>query len=189
VIESGREVLTQPVVQEVATLNAELAALGLASAVIDEDSGYLWVSIDEVLRYRARPALDSTLAVLTRPLGLNSIPTFLPGVAHVLLVFRDETGSKRQQFLYPAAKEPGNLYEFFVNIPTITSVTFYNNGQIVVSDGESVWKGLLAYEVVADGVATGGIQFTAIADQNGDGIGDFEVVYGDGARQVIYQVP
>lgn len=189
IIASGRQILTQPLVQASATLNMELATLGFTTVVIDEENGHLWVAANQTTGFSARPAVTSTLAPLTRPLGLNSIPSSLPGVARILFVFRDKTGSKREQFLYPTAKAPLSLYEFFMNIPTVVSVVFQNNGQLIVTNGETTWKGLFAYAVTQTGGATGGIQFTTVSDQNGDELEDFEVVYRNGEKQIIYQVP
>lgn len=189
ITESGREIHTLPWVQESERLNGELGNLGLKPVSVDESSGNLWVGTDTPVGFSARPAQESTLAVLTRPLGLNSIPTSLPGVSNVLWVFRDTSGRKRQQFLYPAAVEPQGLVAFLLNIPAVTAVTLHQDGQITVSSQGNVWRGLFAYTVQASGVASGGIQLTAISDQNGDQLADFEVIYSQGAQQIIYQVP
>lgn len=186
---SGQQVRTQPLVQDLAALQIALRALGLPG-VLEEGNGNLTIPLSTTLSYSARPALESNFTWLTMPLGVQTIPTSLPGVIKVVFIFRDETGNKRQQYIYPAAKEPQTLYTFFTNAPGVSSVVLNNDGSIAVTGSGNInFRGIFDYAVVAGEVPTGGIQFTEVPDVNGDGIKDYTVTYGNGKRQVIYRLP
>jgi len=184
---AGQQVRVQPLVQDLTGLQTVLRSVGLAG-VLAEGNGNLTIPFNASLSYSARPEVESNFAWLTMPLGLHPVPTSLPGVVSLMYVFRDETGNKRQQFIYPAAKEPQNLYTFFSNMPGITRVVFDDKG-MVTADGKDGFRGIFDYAVTTGQVPTGGIQFTRVPDINGDQVEDFAVTYGNGSRQVIYQVP
>ena len=188
VTNSGLQALTQPVVQAMNVLKAAVSNLGTTN-VITETNGNLSLPVSTTRSFSARPALESTPTWLAMPLGLNTVPTSLPGVLTTMLVFRDETGTKRQQLIYPAAKYPENLYQFFARQPDVKTVTFDNDGTVLVVGGSFNLHGIFDYVVTNTGVPTGGIQFSSTKDVNGDGIADFAVVYANGERQVIYQMP
>ncbi|MDY6992210.1 MAG: beta-propeller fold lactonase family protein, partial [Pseudomonadota bacterium] len=188
VTETGQQVHAQPAVQNLAALEAALEDNGL-SGVIVEGHGNLMVPVDKQFSYSARPDLESRIAWITLPFGIHSVPAQLANVSTVLLVFRDELGLKRQQLIYPAAKDPQSLYTFFAHIPSLEFLLFDNDGTVTVRSREINFKGIFAYGVEAGHVATGGIQFSETTDRNGDGINDFVVTYADGERQVIYQMP
>jgi uncharacterized repeat protein (TIGR01451 family) len=188
ITDSGLQALTQPVVQAMNVLKAAISGLG-TTTVITEPNGNLSLPVSTTRSFSARPALESTPTWLAMPLGLNTVPTSLPGVLTTMLVFRDETGTKRQQLIYPAAKYPDNLYQFFAHQPDVKTVTFDNDGTVLVVGGGFNLHGIFDYVVTNTGVPTGGIQFSSIKDVNGDGIDDFAVVYANGERQVIYQMP
>ena len=185
---TGLQIFTQPLVQDIAALEAYLHSFGL-STVIVEENGNLTLPVNDTLSYTARPDLESSLSWLAMPLGLHPVPTSLPGVLMTMLVFRDEVGNKRQQIIYPTAKYPNKLYNFFTNMPTVESVKLENNGTISVKIRGLMVKGIFDYAVKVGGIPTGGIQFTTVPDINGDGIDDFKIVYGNGETQVIYQTP
>ncbi len=184
----GLQALTQPVVQEMTTLKNAVRGLGITT-VVTEPNGNLSLPVTTTRSFNARPALKSTPTWLAMPLGLNTVPTSLPGVLTTMLVFRDETGTKRQQLIYPAAKYPDNLYQFFARQPSVETVTFDNDGTVLVKGGSFNLHGIFDYVVTNTGTPTGGIQFSSTKDVNGDGIDDFAVVYANGERQVIYQIP
>jgi uncharacterized repeat protein (TIGR01451 family) len=185
---SGLQALTQPVVQEMTTLKNAIRGLGITT-VVTESNGNLSLPVTTTRSFNARPALKSTPTWLAMPMGLNTVPTSLPGVLTTMLVFRDETGTKRQQLIYPAAKYPENLYQFFARQPSVETVTFDNDGTVLVRGGSFNLHGIFDYVVTNTGTPTGGIQFSSTTDVNGDGITDFVVIYANGERQVIYQIP
>ncbi|BAP54557.1 conserved repeat protein [Thioploca ingrica] len=185
---SGLQALTQPIVQEMTSLKNAVRGLGITT-IVTESNGNLSLPVTTTRSFNARPALRSTPTWLAMPLGLNTVPTSLPGVLTTMLVFRDETGTKRQQLIYPAAKYPDNLYQFFARQPSVETVTFDNDGTVLVRGGSFNLHGIFDYVVTNTGTPTGGIQFSSTTDINGDGITDFAVIYANGERQVIYQIP
>lgn len=189
VTESGQQVRTQPLVQDLKGFQATLRATGLQGVIV-EGNGNLTIPSSPTLSFSARPDLESDFTWLTMQGGLHTVPTALPGVVSFAFVFRDETGNKRQQLIYPAAKEPQNLYTFLANIPGVKQVVFDNDGSFTVQMSNGVvFRGIFDYAVQVGQTATGGIQMTEIPDENGDGISDYAVTYGNGNRQVIYRLP
>ncbi len=189
VTDSGQQIRTQPLVQDLLSLQTAIRSMGLQGVLV-EGNGNLTIAASATLSYSARPALESTLTWLTMPTGLQVVPTSLPGVINVILVFRDEMGNKRQQLIYPAALDPQNLYTFFANAPGVSAVTLNNDGTIaVLGTGPIQFRGMFDYAVQTGDLPTGGIQFTEVPDVNGDGITDYLVSDGNGRRQVIYRLP
>jgi hypothetical protein len=186
---TGLQLITEPQVQNLDEFSIALQGVGWRLLEV-KTNGDLVVFADSTLRFSARPDLESTVAKLILPLGLNSVPSSLPGVPSVLWIFRDETGIKRQQLIYPAAKDPQGLQNFLKSVPGVESVVLLDDGTIAVSIGEQTVKGLLAYEVVTENeLTTGGLQFFSVPDMNGDHLDDFKVIYGNGESQMIYRLP
>jgi uncharacterized repeat protein (TIGR01451 family) len=187
ITESGLQVLTQPQVQDITALQEALTPLGI-STVISENNGNLTL-VTAGGTASARPDLEATTAAwLSMPLGLQALPTVLPGVLSTMLVFRDETGIKRQQNIYPAAKYPYEILNFLNNLPGITQVALDNNGILTVTGDNLAFRGIFAYGIETD-VATGSLQIIPQPDANDDGIDDITVIYSTGEKQIIYQIP
>ena len=93
-----------------------------------------------------------------------------------------------QQFLYPTAAVPDALRGLSASSQAILS----NDGLVAIpvdtSGGKVVYQGVLDYAVVP-GTGDGSVAFLPIDDRNGDGVNDYEIVYPDGQRQVLYQLP
>jgi len=106
----------------------------------------------------------------------------------VLQIFRDDTGTKRQQWLYPAPKGRF-LANLFQNMPGTQSVSLNNDGTILVTqeNGKKI-HGLLAYQWKG-GTPTGSMQFAQSSDMNGDGLSDYLITYENGETQIMYQLP
>ena len=147
------------------------------------------IPFDDTFSYSARPNTKSTPAWIGMPLGLHFVPTTLPSVLTVMLVFRDELGFKRQQNIYPAAKYPQQLHNFLTTSPGVESVQLDNDGTVTVIGGSNAFVGILDYAVENSAASTGGVQLTEIADLNGDEVDDLMVIYGTGEKQVIYIIP
>ncbi|MDM8567761.1 beta-propeller fold lactonase family protein [Candidatus Halobeggiatoa sp. HSG11] len=178
----------KPLIQDINALEQALQEFGLSSLMV-ADNGDITIPVSESLSYVAAPALKSKTAWMLLPVGFHYILTRLPGVLNVSLVFQDEAGIKYQQDLYPTAKYPEQLEQFFMNMPGNESVTFNDNGTLLIIGNELRFKGIFDYSVVATNTPTGSIQVSYVADLNGDGISDFEVLYGTGEKQIVYQVP
>ncbi len=169
-------------------LYTALQSYGLTDFTV-ADNGDITIPVDNSLSYITTPALKAKTVWMALPVGFHYILTSLPGVLNVSLIFKDEAGIKYQQDLYPTAKYPQELQQFFINMPGNDTVTFYDNGTLLVVVDKFRYKGLFDYAVTASSFPTGSIQLSATDDVNGDGIGDFEILYGTGERQVVYQIP
>ncbi|MCV6637560.1 beta-propeller fold lactonase family protein [Candidatus Albibeggiatoa sp. nov. NOAA] len=183
---SGRQLFTQPAFQDDVAFNAAMTTLFNAQSVIPQlgVAGNISATISETQLIIVRPATLSNVLNLTdtTPLGLTNIGNTLRWV------FRDELGVKRQQFAYPAAYQPEALSSFLVNADT-ESVTFNNNGQVIVDTGAFTFTGVFDMNVQQAGVdPSGGIQFSPVGDINQDGTSDYQVIYADGLAQYIYTV-
>ena len=188
ITETGLQIIAQPVMQDFAALEAAFRPYGVPAITV-EDNGNLTLQIDETSSLNARPDLASIPTWHNMPLGLHNFPTSLPGILTVALVFTDETGNKRQQNLYPAAKYPQELQQFFADLPEAETVQFNNNGTVSVSTSELTFRGLFDYTVTDSEAPTENIQITSLPDANNDGIDDFAIIYRNGERQIIYQIP
>jgi len=187
ITESGLQVLTQPQIQNMTALQEALTPLGINN-IISETNGNLTLVTTTGGTISARPDLEATSAWLSMPLGLQALPTLLPGVLTSMLVFRDETGTKRQQNIYPAAKYPHEILNFLNNLPGINQVTLDNSGVLTVTGENLTFQGIFAYGIETN-VATGSLQIIPQLDANGDNIDDITVIYSTGEKQIIYQIP
>lgn len=185
ITDSGRKITTQPLMQDFTGLQTGLQAWGLQVNV--EDNGNFSV-FGGNLQFKARPALISTLAPLSSAVGVYLVPSSLPNVSTVLHIFRDDTGTKRQQWFYPAAQNPQSLYNFLQAMPKVQTVALNNDGSIQIAMGNSQIRGLLAYELRAGGVPTGSVQFVQGEDMNGDGLADYWITYENGEKQMMLQL-
>ena len=178
----------KPLVQDQNTLMVALQDFGLTDFAI-ADNGDITIPVDDSLSYITTPAFKTTTTWSSLSTGFHYTLTLLPGVLNVGLVFKDASNIKHQQDLYPTAKYAQELQQFFSNMPGNESVTFYENGTLLVIVDELRFKGLFDYSINTTGFPTGSIQFNSIADINGDEISDFEILYGTGEKQIVYQIP
>jgi hypothetical protein len=186
---SGLKVTMQPTMQDLPALKEALRAAYDITLLTVEKNGNITIPYNETTTINVRPDLISTPAWFAIQ-GLHVIPTNLPGVLNFMLVYLNDMGQKRQQFLFPAAKYPQALYGFFEAMQGVTDVTFNNNGTVSVErENNPDFKGRFDYAVETNPATTGNIQFIDIPDVNGDEIDDFAVRYETGEKQVIYQIP
>ncbi|MBE9562693.1 MAG: hypothetical protein IMF12_07520, partial [Proteobacteria bacterium] len=178
----------KPLLENHAALEAVLRGFGLESFSV-ADNGDISVPVTNSLSYVTTPALKIKTVWMLLPTGFHYILTRLPGVLNVSLIFKDEAGIKYQQDLYPTAKYPEQLNQFFTNMPGIDSVIFNPDGTLAIVFNGLKFKGMFDYAVTVTNIPTGSIQVTGVDDVNGDGIGDFEVLYGTGEKQIVYQIP
>lgn len=184
ITDSGRKITTQPLMQDFAGLQAGLNKWGLAVQTLE--TGNLKI-FGGNLQFSARPALLATPASLSAAVGVYLVASSVPNVSQVLQIFRDETGTKRQQWLYPAARDAVALNQLLKAMPKVTSVALNNDGTVLINKEDSKIHGVLDYGLTAGGLATGSVQFTQSNDLNGDGLADYLITYADGLKQVMYQ--
>jgi hypothetical protein len=184
-LDSGRQLLTQPAMQDDEEFTAAMQTLFNATVTPQFGvAGNISAEISETQFVIVRPATISSVINLadTTALGLTDIGNTLRWV------FRDEFGVKRQQLVYPAAYQPVELSRFLINADT-ESVTFENNGQVIVDTGEFTFTGVFDMNVQQASIdPSDGIQFTRVDDVNQDGMLDYQVIYADGLAQYIYTV-
>ncbi|MEK7990705.1 MAG: beta-propeller fold lactonase family protein [Thiotrichaceae bacterium] len=185
-VSSGRQLWTQPALQNEGAFNRAMQTLFNTQLVFPQFgvAGNLSGIISDTQLIIVRPAVISRVINLadTSALGLTDIGNTLRWI------FRDELGVKREQLAYPAAYQPNALSSFLINADT-ESVTFKNNGQVVVETGEFTFTGVFDMNVQQAAVdPSDGIQFSRVDDINQDGVLDYQVIYADGLAQYIYTV-
>ncbi len=178
----------KPLIQNKTTLEIALHDFGLDNFTVAEN-GDITIPVDDTLSYITTPALKTKTTWNSLATGFHYTLTLLPGVLNVGLIFKDASNINRQQNLYPTAKYSQELQQFFTNMPGNESVVFYEDGTLLIIDDDFRFKGLFDYAVSATGFPTGSIQFNSIIDLNGDEISDFEILYGTGEKQIVYQMP
>ncbi len=172
--QNGREIITQPVVQDPTTLQEQLRQLGL-NTITMLANGNLKVTLADGSYFSGRASLVAQRVPQETSLGLHY--TEQP----VYLIFEDDQGQHWQQFIYPAAADPQVLAnqteEFFLA----------NDGQLQIRQGERVYQGRLDYLVVTGKQPrSGNLQFKDIADINGDQCGDYQIFYNSQENQVMF---
>jgi hypothetical protein len=171
--QNGREIITQPVVQNPAALQDQLRQLGLNVEMLA--NGNLKVTLADGSYFIGRASLAAQQVSKETPLGLYY--TDKP----VYLIFEDDQGQRWQQFIYPAAADPQML-------ANQTEEAFLaNDGQLQVRQGGHVYQGQLDYLVVTGKQPrSGNLQFKEIADINGDHCGDYQIFYSSQENQVMF---
>jgi hypothetical protein len=184
---SNRLIVAQPVAQALSLLNSEVVTLGLPTPTWQANVGNFLIPVAPQKLLIARA--DAVAVPNAGNTGLSTGKTLVNGVNAVLLTFFDDNQVKRQQAFYPAPRDPVALAKFFSNAPNVNTVTFSNDGSVMINTSQYQLKGVVDYWVETGGIATGSLQVTPTADMNGDGTPDFIVVYGNGDKQMIYQRP
>jgi len=170
VTHTGREVVAQPVVQAPEALQAALQQLGFGEAEMQEDGNFRVPAADGSYVV-IRPSLFATLVPSGTPLGIAMASSA------VSLVFDDENGLRRQQNFYPAPAHA--LGE---------GVVLEASGKVRVKVDKRVYQGQLDYQVTS-GVRSLGdkLQVMEIGDVNGDGRSDYQILYPQGVKQVMFR--
>ncbi len=171
--DDGIEVESHPAVQDLATLEALLAAIEIPKIEITKE-GNIKVPVTDKLWFSGRAALASEAA--EAEVGF----TFKGDL--VVLVFEDKDGQKRQQVLYPAPASNATV----IQLAKDASLT--EEGILSFKFGETAYKGKLDYSV-ENGEATENSGITEIADSNGDGLPDFLMTYPQGDKQKLFALP
>lgn len=192
VLDSGRYLFTQPAVQNEAIFNVDIMGYYGAYFLDIQTNGniIMFVRDSNIQAVSLRPESDSRLVSVAdaSATGLTEAHELVAGVRAFSWVFRDDFGLKRRQYVYPAAYQPEALSNFLINADT-ESVTFENNGRVVVDTGDFTFTGVFdatLRQAVVD--SNDGIQFSPVSDINQDGTADYQVVYADGLVQYIYTV-
>ncbi|MEK7990382.1 MAG: hypothetical protein VSS52_005195, partial [Thiotrichaceae bacterium] len=79
------------------------------------------------------------------------------------------------------------LKTYLETVDGVESVEIQQSGSIRIVMNGSIYQGQLADTVTSGNISlTGALEATPIADQNADGIGDFQITYPDGTQQILY---
>lgn len=180
----GREVIAQPVVQDM-----EGFVRGVNGAIQVTDDGDLTVQVGGAW-FRARPSIFSSPAPPEASEGLALLPhDRLLGVEQVSLIFPGE-GGPRRQLLPSAPLDRAALGAAVAVIPGVDGVDFDGEGGVSVRMAGQTLEAVFDYGFVqGTPPVSGGVEFVVTDDVNGDGVDDLTVVYPNGARQLLYMVP
>jgi hypothetical protein len=159
-------------VQSPEVLRSALRAWGL-SEISAQENGTLHVSAEGGY-YSARPDLLATSLTEQMSEGIYT------DEATAFLLFSDEQGQLRQQFLYPAAANPEALFT------SDTTVILELNGHVFLQMGGKTYEGVLDYWVSV-GEQRNEVQIEDIEDMNGDGLLDYQIHYPNGEQQVMFR--
>ncbi|NJO16250.1 MAG: hypothetical protein HC877_11010 [Thioploca sp.] len=193
VTHTGRKITALPVVQDAIALQWALAQLDLPPMTM-QPNGNLKVPLANGNYYMARPNLFSVDMPSDIPLGLNgTASSWIEHLSEIFLTFDVSDplagiSQRRQQFMYPAAADPAALYALTAESDSQT--VLYNDGRVYAYRGKgeqkTVYKGVLDYLVTPGRSVTNQMQFYMTKDINGDGNPDYEVIYPNGDRQMMY---
>jgi hypothetical protein len=181
VTQTGREVIADPVIQAPDALQEALRGYGLTQVEM-LDNGNLKIPVADGLYFIARANLYSTLVPSDTPLGLNI------SNGAVYLIFEDDEGARRQQFIYPAAANPDSLYALAED--EATNLILTNEGKLTLELEQHTYQGQLDYVVTPEQTRESDkLQMEEIDDVNGDQCDDYRLHYGNGESQVVYCMP
>jgi hypothetical protein len=200
---TSREIVALPVVQDPPALQQELKRFGLKPMTM-QPNGNLTVPLANGAYYNARPDLFSIEMLDSIPVGLDSAKAeWLSNVVTTFLVFEQSAtavtpnplpagpGSgtqRRKQFMYPAAADPEALYALSQDSQTVLKL----DGRVCLYMGTGTQKrsyqGLLDY-LVTPGTPSEEVKVLIIKDVNGDGLADYQIVYPNGDKQMMYRLP
>jgi hypothetical protein len=151
-------------------------------------NGNLKVPLAGGAYYSARPDLFSAPVGEEIPLGLDGMESpWVSNVSVVFLVFNEGT-VKRKQFMYPAAADPDALYALSETHQTILELDGRVSVQMGTGADTRYYQGLLDYSVTP-GTPVEEVNIELLEDLNEDELADYQIVYPNGDRQVMYQLP
>jgi hypothetical protein len=189
VTQDGQEVETVPAMQNLADFIQGLFGINLTNLQVDEDGQMRADPVNRPgLYYVGMADISTEEADEAVPLGIVPEESifFLAGNRMLrTLVFLDEQGHKRRQRVYPRPAYPELLLS-----QTALGFEVYQDGTLSFTWNGELYQGLLSYGVLSGSFvsASGGVEFYPTYDMNADGVADFEIVYPNGDRQVIYTI-
>ncbi len=171
--------------------NQSLGTLGLSLDNTEPGNGNLAIGKPDQPAYTViRPALYSTLADKTSPLGLQQRPhPELKNSPLFNLVFEQpkQSGKHWQQALYPVPKDWDALGGY-LRQHGYQNILLNPDGILQFEQNQKRYRGLMGYAVDI-GDQAGELRFETAGDINQDGQDDFWVVYPEGRRQQLFLLP
>ncbi len=195
VTHTSREIQAAPVVQDPLALEKALTGFNLRPMIM-QTNGNLKVPLANGAYYSARPDVFSLQVTEDTALGLDGAESaWLPNVGVVFLVFDalDNRSNpprtiRRKQWFYPTAADPEALYEVGTDSQTILELGGRVFLHLGTGEQKRRYQGVLDF-LVTPGSRTDEVQVRLIEDVNGDDITDYQIVYPNGDRQLMYRLP
>lgn len=199
---TGREIHSVAIVQAPLLLRSELNRLGLNTLTL-QANGNLQVPKNGETYFSARASLFSEVLAVSLPVGINTtdlVPppskrlSWLPenrenwilGIPAVYLVFTQDDGILRQQFIYPSPADPQALG----TLGEAKEPTDVDGRVFILRSDKSPCVGILDYAVTPthDPIIRDAVQCLDIEDVNGDGLTDYRLLYPNGDQQILYRL-
>jgi len=211
VTHTGREIVAIPVIHEAQALRDGLQELALSNMTMLAN-GNIKIPVGKDY-YMARPNLFATDAPTNIPLGVGATNSpWLENLNDAFLIFETienvgqditlfESADKlqpklirQQQFVYPSAAEENALYALAAereNPADDCQTKLYNDGRVSMCIGigqnKQVYKGVLDYLVKSGSKISDTLEIIEVNDFNNDGLQDYELIYPNGDRQIMYR--
>ncbi|MFK5984832.1 MAG: hypothetical protein QM479_05355 [Pseudomonadota bacterium] len=191
VTDSGQQVILSAEPQQLEALQALFTELGFETSRSDYGTFYFKPVIEQKSNtsnwYSSRIAMD--LSPVEDPLdsrmGLVSMPSETLSNTLVYAQQFDKEGILYRQYLYPTPADWDSLKNALNAIGKQVSIDLEGVIQVVI--GDQHYLALMDYKVVSDeGSASEQLSFNWLEDQNNDGIHDYEVVFPNGDKQILY---
>jgi len=186
VSDQGKKLTLLPEPQQLEKLDNNLTGLGLKS--LQQDYGMLKISFiadtDATNSWFAtRTGFSSSPAESTAEEGLSAIPISDPvntiRYEHLFKI----NGVLYRQNLYPTPADWSRLKAYLKSFGT-TNID--PEGYITVQIANNTYRAIVDYAVEPSDLRYGQITISDIGDKNGDGIGDYQVIYPNGDKQILY---
>jgi len=141
---------------------------------------------DTTLWMAARAAYESHLVADDSSLGLYAEKSANnPNQTLYTWYFKDELGTYKQ-LLYPT---PAYWEELKTLLSASGQPSLDSQGRITHVIGDKTYHAVMDYRVESSGVTDGKAKLNPINDVNNDTTSDFEVIYANGEKQVLYILP
>jgi len=194
VSDSGNQVTLQAEPKQLAEMIQVFEDFGLT--VIQGDFGALRFNpqtsqrSSSTISYSARVSIDSLPVADSSDTRTGLISIASTVLANTIVYAQQfyENNILYRQYLYPTPADWEELKTALNLLGTGTNIDL--QGIIEVTIGDINYRALMDYRVLSNAYPTSdSLSFIAIADQNNDGSGDYEVVYANGDMQVLYILP
>lgn len=151
----------------------------------------LVVGGDKPLNYVGRPAVLALPTQRFTTPGLKLAPRAgETGLPQLVLVVEDEDGNLLEQAIEPVPADWPALKGTLAAVAGVSDVAIGADGVITFSVNGRRLRAIADY-AVRKGAANAGssVRFVAAGDLNGDGTGDFSMVFANGDSQWVYILP
>jgi hypothetical protein len=174
------EIINQPSVQNLASLQTKLASLGYSNLTVNDNGNLSVEKGGKTMNFR--PSITS-LEDQNGTLGFQDDKSFEDGGLVTFIFAEDESGETRKQVLYPAPALPNNITDQSVTILTQndqTNNSYPEDGKIKFEFDGKTYEGTWDYYVEA-GASASAMTVTDNSDH-------YLITYTDGTQQKLFKV-